>query len=77
MSNRRRRLNPRPGRDVNALNRWAASIDGARIPGGCDDCHAYQTVHPVETGVTRIAIHHDEWCPTYQRMQDSRGRTTR
>jgi hypothetical protein len=38
-------------------------LDGARIPGGCDHCDAYQTVTPLEAGAWRVCVHHDEWCP--------------
>lgn len=33
-----------------------------RVPGGCDDCDAYQTV-TVDRGVACITVHHDETCP--------------
>jgi len=39
-------------------------LDGAEIPGGCDTCDAYQTVHPVKAGIWQIVVHHDDWCPT-------------
>lgn len=38
-------------------------LDGARIPGGCDHCDAYQTVEPLSPGVWSLGIHHDDWCP--------------
>ena len=38
-------------------------LDGARIPGGCDHCDAYQTVQPVSDGVWMCNVHHDDWCP--------------
>lgn len=38
-------------------------LDGARIPGGCEDCDAYQTVRPGIAGVWHINVHHDSWCP--------------
>ena len=38
-------------------------LDGARIPGGCDECDAYQTVSVVEAGVWSCTVHHDEGCP--------------
>ncbi len=38
-------------------------LDGARIPGGCAHCDAYQTVRPVLAGVWRATVHHDDWCP--------------
>jgi hypothetical protein len=54
---------------VNEINQWAASLDGAKIPGGCEDCDAYQTLHVIDRGLTRLNIHHDDWCATYRRMQ--------
>ncbi len=47
-------------------------LDGARIPGGCDTCDAYQTVTPVTAGVWIINVHHDDWCPTLARIEASR-----
>lgn len=38
-------------------------LDGARIPGGCDHCDAYQTVEAVHPGVWIIHVSHDAWCP--------------
>lgn len=64
MSNRRK-VGAAPGRDPNWLNRMAASLDGAQIPGGCDTCNAYQTMRPVDTGITQITVHHDNWCLTH------------
>ncbi len=49
LGNRRRLRNPQNPRS--ALTQWAASLDGARIPGGCDPCAAYQTVHVIDHGV--------------------------
>lgn len=37
-------------------------IDGQRIPGGCDQCHAYQLIAPIEAGVWRLTVYHDEPC---------------
>lgn len=53
-----------------ALSMLIRANDGARIPGGCDTCDAYQTVHADAYGpnLHRIAVHHDGWCPTYKRM---------
>jgi hypothetical protein len=36
---------------------------GKRIPGGCDQCDAYQTVEPIRAGLWHMTVHHDEWCP--------------
>lgn len=49
MSNRRR---------LRTLDR----LSGQRIPGGCPDCLAYQTVQ-VNGGIHRITVHHDDTCP--------------
>jgi len=38
-------------------------LDGARIPGGCDHCNAYQTTTPVAAGIWQLGIFHDDWCP--------------
>lgn len=43
-------------------------MDGAQIPGGCDQCDAYQTVTPVEVGVWSLTVHHDDWCPILRRI---------
>jgi hypothetical protein len=47
-------------------------LDGARIPGGCEDCDAYQTVEPVAEGVWSLTVHHDRACPAYLAMEASR-----
>jgi hypothetical protein len=39
-------------------------LDGARIPGGCDSCNAFQVVRPgVVPGAWNVTVHHDDWCP--------------
>ena len=57
-----------------ALRSMLGPLDGARIPGGCDECDAYQTVSPVEAGVWTVTVHHDDWCPMLRRH---RARSTR
>lgn len=42
------------------------SLAGQRIPGGCDDCDAYQTLDNSQARLYRINVHHDDWCPTYR-----------
>lgn len=39
------------------------ALDGAHIPGGCDDCDAYQTLETDASGVTVLTVHHDDSCP--------------
>ncbi len=62
MSNRRR-LKP-----TNPASHLIRAQDGARIPGGCDHCNAYQVVHADFYGpdMHSIGIHHDDWCPFYR-----------
>jgi len=70
-----------PGRVVNREERRAAGQRGTRrpaasaldamtghgIPGGCDDCTAYQTVEQHAPGVYVLGVHHDLTCPEYRR----------
>lgn len=37
-----------------------------RLPGGCDDCDAYQTVTQHGNGVYVLTVHHDASCPYYR-----------
>jgi hypothetical protein len=55
VSNRRRIPDHRA-----AITQWAAGIDGANIPGGCDTCEAYQTVHVIDHGLITVRVHHDD-----------------
>jgi hypothetical protein len=45
-------------------------LDGLEVPGGCDDCDAYQTVDATQRPVYRIAVHHDETCPAYRALKE-------
>jgi len=36
---------------------------GQKIPGGCDDCDAYQTMAQAD-GFYILRVHHDDWCAT-------------
>lgn len=38
-------------------------LTGRRLPGGCDDCNAYQTVRRVDGRFYVLTVHHDETCP--------------
>ena len=44
-----------------------AGMAGRRLPGGCDDCDAYQTLerqpNDVWGGVYVLTVHHDDGCP--------------
>lgn len=50
---------------------YLEQMTGQRIPGGCDQCDAYQTVDTSNAPVYRLSVHHDEWCPTYTAMKGS------
>lgn len=62
MGNRRRLRNPPPSNPASMVIR---SMDGAKIPGGCDHCNAYQTIGADYWGpdTHRIITRHDDWCP--------------
>lgn len=62
----RRRLSPAQEAVAGVLG----PLDGARLPGGCDDCEAYQTVEPGPfPGVWINRVHHDDWCPALALME--------
>ncbi|TNH23317.1 hypothetical protein FHG89_27385 [Micromonospora orduensis] len=69
MSNRKK-LKPRRTNPASMLIR---AHDGAHIPGGCGTCDAYQEIRADHHGpnLHSIAIHHDDWCPTYQRIRET------
>lgn len=60
MSNRRKPTNP--------TRAVLDALTGQQMPGGCDDCDAYQTVTRQDTGVYVLAVHHDDTCPFYRRI---------
>lgn len=39
------------------------AMTGRRLPGGCDDCNAYQTVTQADQGMYVLTVHHDDDCP--------------
>jgi hypothetical protein len=45
------------------------ALTGRRLPGGCDDCDAYQTVTHETAGVYRMVVHHDETCPFHRSLR--------
>jgi hypothetical protein len=74
VSRPRRKVPPgqrRSGPDV--LREVLGPLDGARIPGGCGVCDAWQTVRPIEAGVWVITVHHDDSCPVLARMRPEAG----
>ena len=65
----RRRLSPAQ----DAVARRLGPLEGGRIPGGCEECDAYQTVEPVTAGAWAIRVHHDDWCPLLRRLEARRA----
>jgi hypothetical protein len=68
MSNRRKLRQPAPDHPVSD---FLASIDGARIPGGCDVCDAYQVIQARagHRDVHLIKVFHDNDCPVLASQQ--------
>lgn len=56
MSRRRRIPTPDP---LDTL----AALEGLEVPGGCEDCSAFQTVRMTADRVAVVTVHHDESCP--------------
>lgn len=48
-------------------------MTGRRLPGGCDDCDAYQTVDEHTPGLYVLEVHHDATCPEYRAIVRQRG----
>ncbi|MFF1702581.1 hypothetical protein [Streptomyces sp. NPDC058252] len=48
-------------------------LNGATIPGGCDDCTAEQGLAEVQPGIWTLNVRHDATCPTWRRIQQARG----
>lgn len=65
MSNRRE-LPPQ-----NPASAMIAAMDGARVPGGCDYCDAYQVVRAMQghPNLHTVSVCHDDWCPWWQARQ--------
>ena len=47
------------------------SLTGRPLPGGCDDCDAFQIMEEDKThpGVWHLVIHHDDECPLWRARQ--------
>jgi hypothetical protein len=61
VSNRKRL----PRQEQHPASAILAAADGARIPGGCGHCDAYQVIHAQagHPNVHLIRVYHDDWCP--------------
>ncbi len=49
----------------NPVSDFIAALDGLRVPGGCDDCNAYQVVRAKvgDPNVHLVSVYHDDGCP--------------
>lgn len=47
-------------------------LEGEEIPGGCEECDAFQTVEPVEANLWKLTVHHDPDCPRLARIEGRR-----
>ncbi len=54
---------------MNPFEDLFGQIQGQQIPGGCDQCDAYQTVTTVAPGVHSLTVHHDTWCPVLRAIK--------
>ena len=58
--------------EQNPVSAMIAALDGARIPGGCGYCDAYQVVQAAAYGhanIHVIHVYHDDWCPKHGARQ--------
>ena len=51
---------------MNPVDDLFSQIEAEQIPGGCDQCDAYQTFEETSSGVHMIFVHHDDLCPILQ-----------
>ena len=51
------------------------AMTGRRLPGGCDDCAAYQVMSRQAGGLYVLTVHHDVTCPSYRGASRNEGGT--
>jgi hypothetical protein len=51
------------GRPLIPATSALADLVGRRLPGGCDDCIAYQTINQLGVDYFELVVHHDVTCP--------------
>lgn len=64
---KKKRGKPTPAK---AINEFMSANDGAKIPGGCEHCDAYQIINANVQGyggIHELQIFHDDWCPMVNR----------
>lgn len=71
------RCGPRPEPNPNPVTDLLAALDGARIPGGCAHCDAYQVVQAHALGERNlhfVSVYHDAWCPFLRQHETNNTR---
>jgi hypothetical protein len=53
----------------NDLVNMLGAMDGAEIPGGCDECDAVQKVRAIKAGIWDIEVIHEDNCPAMARTK--------
>lgn len=53
----------RPRAHRAATNPVLDALVGQVVPGGCDDCNAYQTFSRPKPHIYLLTVHHDPGCP--------------
>jgi hypothetical protein len=56
---------------MNDIIQILAALDGAEIPGGCEDCDVYQTTSVDVYRIGHITVHHDDDCPWLNARESS------
>lgn len=57
------------GAEMSPLDNLFGALEEQPIPGGCDECDAFQTVETVSPGVHLLQVHHDDRCPVLRAMK--------
>lgn len=70
MNREQRRAAGHRGPTTSALDEMTDHV----IPGGCDDCTAFQTVEQHHPGIYVLTVHHDDSCPWLTQHQARRTR---
>jgi hypothetical protein len=60
---------PRLSSTQQLLDDLLGPLEGLQIPGGCDDCDAYQEVEDQGGSVWMIRVRHDPGCPELTRRR--------
>ena len=56
---------------MSALDNVFAELAERRIPGGCNDCDAYQRMTQAAAGLWVLGVFHDAGCPAHAAREAS------